>query len=87
MIISVDEEKAFDKIQHVFFHHKQKKVLENVGLIHEKPTDNECCPKLRKKKVKVISLKSGMTRLSTIYILFKIYLWKVWSVTCKAVNS
>lgn len=47
MIISVDEEKAFDKNQHAFI--ISKNVLENVGLKHEKPIENECCPKLKKK--------------------------------------
>ena len=62
MIISLDAEKAFDKIQHPFM----IKVLERLGIrgsylniikaIYSKPTANI---KLNGEKLKVIPLKSG----------------------------
>ena len=62
MIISLDAEKAFDKIQH----HFMTKVLERAGIqrtylniikaIYSKPTANI---KLNGEKIKVIPLKSG----------------------------
>ena len=73
MIISLDAEKAFDKIQHPFM----IKVLERLGIrgsylniikaIYSKPTANI---KLNGEKLKAIPLKSGtrLTRLSTLSI-------------------
>ena len=62
MIISLDAEKAFDKIQHPFM----IKVLERLGIqesylniikaIYSKPTANI---KLNREKLKAIPLKSG----------------------------
>ena len=73
MIISLDAEKAFDKIQHPFM----IKVLERLGIqgsylniikaIYSKPTANI---KLNGEKLKAIPLKSG-TRLSTLPILLQ----------------
>ena len=62
MILSVDAEKAFDKIQHPFF----IKVLKNVGIegsylkirkgIYERPTANII---LNGRKLRAFSLRSG----------------------------
>ena len=62
MIISIDAEKAFDKIQHAFM----RKTLQNAGLegiylntinaIYDKPTANSI---LNGEKLKAFPLKSG----------------------------
>ena len=64
MIISIDEEKAFDKIQHPFM--IKKKTLQKVGIertylniikaIYDKPTANII---LNGEKLKAFPLKSG----------------------------
>ena len=65
MIISIDEEKAFDKIQHPFMI-KKKKTLQKAGIegtylniieaIYDKPTANII---LNGEKLKAFPLKSG----------------------------
>ena len=62
MIISIDAEKTFDKIQHTFM----IKILQKVGMevtylnlkkaIYDKPTDNII---LNSEKLKAFSLRSG----------------------------
>ena len=62
MIISVDAEKAFDKIQHLFMIKTLQKVgiegtdLNIVKAIHDKPTANII---LRGEKLKAFPLRSG----------------------------
>jgi len=66
MIISIDAEKAFDKIQHPFMI-KKKKTLQKAGIegtylnmikaIHDKPTANII---LNGEKLKAFPLKSGI---------------------------
>ena len=68
LIISIDAEKAFDKIQHPFM----IKTLQKAGIegtylniikgIYEKPTANII---LNGEKLKAFSLKSGKTRVPT----------------------
>ena len=65
MIISIDAEKTFDKIQHPFMKKKKKKNLQKEGIegtylniikvIYDKPTANI----LNDEKLKAFSLKSG----------------------------
>ena len=69
MIISIDAEKAFDKIQHQFV----IKTLQNIGIegtypniikaIYDKPTANIV---LNGEKLKPFPLRTGKTRLSTL---------------------
>ena len=64
MIISIDAEKAFDKIQHAFMIKKKKKTLQKAGIegtylnirkvIYDKPTANIT---LNREKLKVFPLK------------------------------
>ena len=62
MIISVDAEKAFDKIQHLFMIKTLQKVgiegtdLSIVKAIHDKPTANNI---LNGEKLKAFPLRSG----------------------------
>ena len=66
MIISIDAEKAFDKIQHPFMIKKKKKTLQKAGIeatylkilkaIYDKPTANII---LNGEKLKALPLKSG----------------------------
>ena len=66
MIISIDAEKAFDKIQHPFMIKKKKKTLQKAGIegtylniikaIYDKPTANII---LNGEKLKAFPLKSG----------------------------
>ena len=67
MIITIDGEKAFDKIQHPFMIKKKKQTLQKAGTegthlniikaIYDKPTANII---LNGEKLKALSLKSGI---------------------------
>ena len=65
MILSIDGEKAFDKIQHPFLIKTLKKVgiegtyLNIIKAIYEKPTANII---LNGKKLRTLSLRSGHDR-------------------------
>ena len=69
MIISIDAEKAFDKIQHPFMIKKKKKKLQKAGIegtylniikaIYDKPTANIIH---KGEKLKAFPLKSGTTQ-------------------------
>ena len=81
MIISIDAEKAFDKIQHPFMIKTLQKAgiegtfLNIIKAIYDKPTANII---LNGEQLKALPLKSGtrqVCRLST--LLFKI-VWKFW---------
>ena len=68
MIISIDTEKAFDKVQHPFMIKALAKVgvegtfLSIIKAIYDKPTANII---LNGEKLKAFSLKSGMPTLTT----------------------
>ena len=69
MIILIDAEKAFDKIQHPFIIKMLKKMgieetcLNTVKAIYDKPTANII---LNGEKLKAFPLRSGITRVSTL---------------------
>ena len=85
MIISIDAEKAFDKIQHPFMiKEKKKKTLQKAGIegtylniikaIYDKPTANII---LNGEKLKAFALKSGTRQGCPLSpLLFKF--WKFW---------
>ena len=68
MIISIDVEKAFDKVQHPFIIKTLSKVgiegafLNIIKAIHERPTANII---LNEQKLKAFPLRSGTRRMST----------------------
>ena len=90
MIISIDAEKAFDKIQHPFMT-KKKKTLQKVGIdgtylniikaIYDKPTANLI---LNGEKLKAFPLKSGPRQGCLLSpLLFNIVL-EVWAIAVRA---
>ena len=78
MIISIDAEKAFDKIQHVYMIKTLQKVgiqetyLNIIKAIHDKPTANII---LNGETLKAFPLKSG-TRVPTLAIIIQQSFWK-----------
>ena len=74
MIISIDAEKAFDKIQHPFMIKTLQKAgiegtyLNLIKAIYDKPTANII---LNGEKLKAFSLKSGKTRVPTFTTTFQ----------------
>ena len=81
MIISIDAEKAFDKIQHPFMIKTLQKAgiegtyLNIIKAIHDKPTTNII---LNGEKLKAFPLKSGKRQgCSLSPLLFNMW-WKVW---------
>ena len=87
MVISIDAEKAFDKIQHPFIIKTFQKVgiegtyLNIIKAIYEKPTANVI---LNGEKLKAFSLKSGTTHGCPLSpLLFNI----VWEVLATAVRA
>jgi len=80
IIISIDEEKAFDKIQHPFMIKTLQKAgiertyLNIIKAVYDKPTSNII---LNGEKLKAFSLKSGTRRgCSLSYHYYSTYLWK-----------
>ena len=78
MIISIDAEKAFDKIQHVYMIKTLQKVgiqetyLNIIKAIHDKPTANII---LNGETLKAFPLKSG-TRVPTLATIIQQSFWK-----------
>ena len=82
MIISIDAEKAFDKIQHPFM----VKTLQKAGIegtylnvikaVYDKPTTNII---LNGEKLKAFPLKSGTRQgCPLLQLLFSTEFWKLW---------
>ena len=81
MIVSIDAERAFDKIQHPFM----IKTLQRAGIegtclniikaIYDKPTANII---LNGKKLKAFPLKSGTRQVAHFHHYYSTYFWKFW---------
>ena len=81
MIISIDAEKAFDKIQHPFIIKTLQKAgiegtyLNIIKTIYDKPTANIL---LNGEKLKAFPLKSGTIKGAHFHHYYSTWFWKFW---------